>query len=174
MFLMRVAALVVLAAGLPDLASVAVATSINQGTITPVSSYDLMQETDLRNAHVELRSVIVEPAVGHANQRRDAVHRCYEPSSEVGPVPSADDCLAAIKQLQAVQGDITVKLVEGCYHAVSGNCTASVCPQRIGTSSISPATAAQFLSDSVMPECISKGHRGWYLDRGYGIGVYLT
>ncbi|KAI2779568.1 Apc13p protein-domain-containing protein [Daldinia loculata] len=151
MFLMRMAALAVITTGVLNLAPSAAAVVI-KGTGS-LSSSEFMQETVLRD-------MIADSTVGHAMQRRDAVHRCYEPASEVGPVPSADDCLGAIKQLRTVQADITVKLVEGCYHAVSGNCTASVCPQRIGTSTISPALAAQYLSDSVMSECISKGHRG--------------
>ncbi|KAF3063914.1 hypothetical protein GL218_02301 [Daldinia childiae] len=152
MFLTRMAALAIITTGALNLApSVAAAAIKGTGSL---SSSEFMQETVLRD-------MITDSAVGHAMQRRDAVHRCYEPASEVGLVPSADDCLDAIKQLRTVQGDITVKLVEGCYHAVSGNCTASVCPQRIGTSTISPALAAQYLSDSVMSECISKGHRGW-------------
>ncbi|KAI1477247.1 hypothetical protein F4774DRAFT_390240 [Daldinia eschscholtzii] len=168
MFLMRMAGLAIITAGLLNLASAAAAVSI-EGTksLSSASSSEFMQDTVLRD-------MIAESTLGHAKHRRDAVHRCYVPASEVGPVPSVDDCLGAIKQLRTVQGDITVKLVEGCYHAVYGNCTASVCPQRIGTSTISPALAAQYMSDSVMGECISKGHRGWYLDRDYGIGVYLT
>ncbi|KAI1802264.1 hypothetical protein F4811DRAFT_555004 [Daldinia bambusicola] len=168
MFLMRMAALAIIPTSFFNLAPTAAAVSIEgMKPLSSASSPAFMQDTVLRD-------VIAESIVGHAKQRRDAVHRCYEPASEIGPVPSVDDCLGAIKQLRTVQGDITVKLVEGCYHAVFGNCTASVCPQRIGTSTISPALAAQYMSDSVMGECISKGHRGWYLDRGNGIGVYLT
>ncbi|OTA99213.1 hypothetical protein M426DRAFT_27734 [Hypoxylon sp. CI-4A] len=121
-----------------------------------------------------LPATVIDSTVQHVKSPRDAVHRCYDPSDEFGPAPSVEDCQGAIKQIQAVQGDITVKLVEGCYKVWSGNCTGLVCPQRDGTSTISPALAAQYMADSVMTECISNGLRGWYLDRDYGVGVYLT
>ncbi|KAI1391254.1 uncharacterized protein F4822DRAFT_442317 [Hypoxylon trugodes] len=134
---------------------------------TPALSPEHMQKAALSDA-------IVQSSADHANIPRDAVHRCHQSVAEFGPAPSVDDCNGAIKKLQAVQGDITVNLVEGCYHAVSGNCTASVCPQRVGISTISPTLAAQYMTNSILTECIADGLRGWYLDRSYGIGVYLT
>ncbi|KAI1076320.1 hypothetical protein F5B20DRAFT_584448 [Whalleya microplaca] len=121
-----------------------------------------------------LSDMIADSAAEYGLQRRDVVHRCYDPNPDKGPAPSADDCNGAIEQLKNKGGDITVNLVEGCSEVWNGNCTASVCPQRWGLSTISASVAAQFMADSVMAECISKGLRGWYLDRDYGIGVYLS
>ncbi|OTA61033.1 hypothetical protein K449DRAFT_445575 [Hypoxylon sp. EC38] len=121
-----------------------------------------------------LPDTVTESTDTRVKQRQDAVHRCYRPADEFGPAPSVEDCKDVIKQLQEVENDITVKLVEGCYKVWSGNCTGSVCPQRVGTSTISPSVAAQYMADSIMTECITNGLRGWYLDRDCGIGVYLT
>ncbi|KAH9999158.1 hypothetical protein F4779DRAFT_163645 [Xylariaceae sp. FL0662B] len=121
-----------------------------------------------------LSDMIADSTVEYGLQRRDVVHRCYDPNPEKGPAPSVDDCNGAIQQLNNRGGDITVNLVEGCYEVWSGNCTGSICPQRWGISTISATVAAQFMADSVITECISKGLRGWYLDRNYGIGVYLS
>ncbi|KAL7625631.1 hypothetical protein AAE478_004851 [Parahypoxylon ruwenzoriense] len=139
----------------------------------------VMNSTSQLMQQAALSGIIAESATHHTKKRRDAVHRCHDTVPEFvskppGPAPPVDDCNDVIQKLKAVQGDITVKLVEGCYEVWSGNCTGSVCPQRIGTSTISPALAAQYMADSIIPECISKGLRGWYVDRDYGIGVYLT
>ncbi|OTA87637.1 hypothetical protein M434DRAFT_375353 [Hypoxylon sp. CO27-5] len=124
--------------------------------------------------HAVLPDVVTESTDTRIKHRQDAVHRCYRPTDEFGPAPSVEDCKDVIKQLQEVENDITVKLVEGCYKVWSGNCTGSVCPQRVGTSTIPPSVAAQYMTDSIMTECITNGLRGWYLDRDCGIGVYLT
>lgn len=80
-----------------------------------------------------------------------------------------------IKQFAALTTDIHVKLTEGCYQIVSGNCTGLVCPQRVGDSTISGAVAAQYMASPLRDECIAKGERGWWMDgQGWGIGVYLT
>ncbi|KAI0129374.1 hypothetical protein F4776DRAFT_671868 [Hypoxylon sp. NC0597] len=124
--------------------------------------------------HAVLPDAITESTDTRIKQRQDVVHRCYRPTDEFGPAPSVEDCNDVIKQLREVENDITVKLVEGCYKVWSGNCTGLVCPQRVGTSTISPSVAAQYMADSIMTECITNGLRGWYLDRDYGIGVYLA
>lgn len=74
MFLMRMAALAVITTGVLNLAPSAAAVVI-KGTGS-LSSSEFMQETVLRD-------MIADSTVGHAMQRRDAVHRCYEPASEV-------------------------------------------------------------------------------------------
>lgn len=80
-----------------------------------------------------------------------------------------------INQFAALTTDINVKLIEGCYQIVSGNCTGLVCPQRLGESTVSGALAAQYMASPLRDECIAKGERGWWIDgQGTGIGVYLT
>ncbi|KAI1451990.1 hypothetical protein F4805DRAFT_463218 [Annulohypoxylon moriforme] len=154
--------------GLLDLAgAAAIAPATGHGIQLSTSSAQQVRKAPLAN-------MIADSTAEQLNERQDAVHRCYPPSPAVDPTPSVEDCKGSIAKLQAVQGDIVVKLVEGCYETWNGNCTASVCPQKDGTSTISPSVAAQFMIDSVMIECISNGLRGWYLDRSYGIGVYLT
>ncbi|KAI0379855.1 hypothetical protein F5Y04DRAFT_289716 [Hypomontagnella monticulosa] len=171
MFLIRAATLAItIITSLPDFAIVTAAIPVGK-TIKATeqiltASPKLMQNTP--------SSLIIGPGTEHIKQRRDGIHRCHDPVAEFGPAPSVEDCNDAIKKLQAVQEDITVKLVEGCYQAWSGNCTASVCPQRVGESTISPSLATKYMSDFVMAECISKGLRGWYMDRDSGVGVYLT
>ncbi|GAW12752.1 hypothetical protein ANO14919_021230 [Xylariales sp. No.14919] len=104
------------------------------------------------------------------------VYRCHDPHPEIfGPAPPVEDCDKVISQFSALTTDIIVKLVEGCYQIVSGNCTGLVCPQRVGESTISGAAAAQYMASPLRDECIAKGQRGWWIDgQGWGIGVYLT
>ncbi|KAI1115773.1 hypothetical protein F5Y14DRAFT_449580 [Nemania sp. NC0429] len=104
------------------------------------------------------------------------VYRCHDPHPEIfGPAPPVEDCNNVIKQFAALTTTIDVKLVEGCYQIVSGNCTGLVCPQRLGESTISGALAAQYMATPLRDECIAKGSRGWWMDgQGLGIGVYLT
>lgn len=161
------AILAVTMSGLFNLAVAAAVLPLGAAHVSASPSSKLMRNAALSDS-------IAESAVEHVKHRRDAVHGCQKPTHEFGPAPSAEDCSGAIKQLQAVKNDITVKLVEGCYHAWSGNCTASVCPQKVGSSTIPPSAAAQFMTGSVMTECIDNGLRGWYVDRDYGVGVYLT
>jgi hypothetical protein len=80
-----------------------------------------------------------------------------------------------IKQFAALTTDINVKLVEGCYEIMSGNCTGLVCPQRLGESTIPGSVAAQYMASPVRDECIAKGQRGWWNDgQGWGVGIYLA
>ncbi|KAI1195078.1 hypothetical protein F5X97DRAFT_326872 [Nemania serpens] len=104
------------------------------------------------------------------------VYRCHDPHPEIfGPAPPVEDCDDVIKQFAALTTDIHVKLIEGCYQIVSGNCTGLVCPQRVGDSTIPGALAAQYMASPLRDECIAKGERGWWIDgQGLGIGVYLT
>ncbi|KAJ8109996.1 hypothetical protein ONZ43_g5990 [Nemania bipapillata] len=104
------------------------------------------------------------------------VYRCHDPHPEIfGPAPPIEDCNDVISQFAALTTDINVKLIEGCYQIVSGNCTGLVCPQRLGESTISGALAAQYMASPLRDECIAKGERGWWIDgQGSGIGVYLT
>ncbi|KAI0533264.1 hypothetical protein GGR58DRAFT_125583 [Xylaria digitata] len=104
------------------------------------------------------------------------VYRCHDPHPEkFGLAPPVEDCNDVIKQFAALTTDIHLKLVEGCYQIVSGNCTGLVCPQRPGESTVTGALAAQYMASPVRDECIAKGQRGWWIDgRGWGIGVYLT
>ncbi|KAI2465681.1 hypothetical protein F4781DRAFT_435187 [Annulohypoxylon bovei var. microspora] len=172
MFLLRTSILAMAATGLLDLtAAAAISPAIERET-----QFTYLSARRDCTAPFPLAKMFADSAAEHLKQRQSqtAVHRCYKPSPTNDPTPSSEDCKGCITKLQAVQGDITVKLVEGCYETWNGNCTASVCPQKDGTSVISPSTAAQFMIDSVMTECISNGLRGWYLDRSYGIGVYLT
>ncbi|KAI1377464.1 Apc13p protein-domain-containing protein [Hypoxylon crocopeplum] len=154
MFFARIAILAAMVISPLDLAT-AVAVAFTGGLEGDVSSSssELMRQAALSN-------MITESAVEHVKQRRDAVHRCHQPTAEFGPGPPVEDCKAAIKQLQAVKEDIVVQLVEGCYQVTSGNCTGSVCPQRVGTSTISPSLAAQYMADSIMAGCIANGLRG--------------
>ncbi|KAI0454538.1 hypothetical protein F5B21DRAFT_504235 [Xylaria acuta] len=103
-------------------------------------------------------------------------YRCHDPHPEIfGPAPPVEDCDDVIKQFAALPTDINVKLIEGCYQIVSGNCTGLVCPQRLGESTIPGALAAKFMASPLREECIAKGQRGWWIDgQGLGIGVYLT
>ncbi|KAI0445449.1 hypothetical protein F4803DRAFT_570885 [Xylaria telfairii] len=103
-------------------------------------------------------------------------YRCHDPHPELfGPAPPVEDCDDVIKQFTALQTEIDVKLTEGCYQIVSGNCTGLVCPQRLGESTIAGALAAKFMASPLREECIAKGQRGWWIDgQGLGIGVYLT
>ncbi|KAI0197365.1 hypothetical protein EV127DRAFT_403480 [Xylaria flabelliformis] len=103
-------------------------------------------------------------------------YRCHDPHPDIfGPAPPVEDCDNVIKQFAALPTDINVKLVEGCYQIVSGNCTGLVCPQRLGESTISGALAAKFMASPLREECVAKGRRGWWIDgQGLGIGVYLT
>ncbi|KAI1102402.1 hypothetical protein F4804DRAFT_334331 [Jackrogersella minutella] len=168
MYLMRVAVSAVFVTGLLNLAgALAIAPATGNGVQLSAPLSHPMRKTPHAN-------IICGSTAQYIEERQNAVHRCYEPSPESDPTPSVEDCKGVITKLQAVQGDITVKLVEGCYEVWNGNCTGSVCPQRLGESTISPSLAAQYMTDSVMTECISKGLRGWYLDRDYGIGVYLS
>ncbi|KAI0874168.1 hypothetical protein GGS24DRAFT_516828 [Hypoxylon argillaceum] len=104
------------------------------------------------------------------------VYRCHDPHPEIfGPAPPVEDCNDVINQFAALTTDINVKLIEGCYQIVSGNCTGLVCPQRLGESTVSGALAAQYMASPLRDECIAKGERGWWIDgQGTGIGVYLT
>ncbi|GAP89075.1 hypothetical protein SAMD00023353_0902720 [Rosellinia necatrix] len=104
------------------------------------------------------------------------VFRCHDPHPEIfGPAPPVEDCDDVIKQFAALTTEIDVKLVEGCYQIMSGNCTGMVCPQRLGESTVSGTVAAQYMSSPLRDECIAKGQRGWWMDgQGLGIGVYLT
>ncbi|KAI1746439.1 hypothetical protein F4782DRAFT_544256 [Xylaria castorea] len=103
-------------------------------------------------------------------------YRCHDPHPEIfGPAPPVEDCDDVIEQFAALPTDINVKLIEGCYQIVSGNCTGLVCPQRLGESTIPGALAAKFMASPLREECIAKGQRGWWIDgQGLGIGVYLT
>ncbi|KAI1310025.1 hypothetical protein F5Y03DRAFT_47466 [Xylaria venustula] len=114
---------------------------------------------------------------GHGPQNPyGPVYRCHDPYPEIfGPAPPVEDCNDVIKQFTALTTEISVKLVEGCYQIVSGNCTGLVCPQRPGESTISGAQAAQYMATPVRDECIAHGQRGWWIDgQGWGVGVYLT
>lgn len=92
-----------------------------------------------------------------------------------GPAPSVEDCDDVIAQFSTLTTDIDVKLVEGCYQIVSGNCTGLVCPQRPGESRIPGAEAAKYMATPIRDECIAKGQRGWWSDgTGWGVGVYLA
>ncbi|KAJ8129523.1 hypothetical protein O1611_g4107 [Lasiodiplodia mahajangana] len=104
------------------------------------------------------------------------VYRCHDPHPEIfGPAPPVEDCNDVIRQFTALTTVIDVKLTEGCYQIVSGNCTGLVCPQRLGESTISGAVAAQYMASPLRDECIANGKRGWWIDgQGWGIGVYLT
>ncbi|KAI0491190.1 hypothetical protein F4859DRAFT_508978 [Xylaria cf. heliscus] len=103
-------------------------------------------------------------------------YRCHDPHPEIfGQAPPVEDCDDVIKQFAALPTEIDVKLTEGCYQIVSGNCTGLVCPQRLGESTISGALAAKFMESPLRDECIANGQRGWWIDgQGLGIGVYLT
>ncbi|KAI4868261.1 hypothetical protein F4820DRAFT_445169 [Hypoxylon rubiginosum] len=160
MFLVRMAVSAVILTGLLDLAG---ATPFLPAESAQVStdSFDNMQEAAMST-------------IKHLEKRDDSVHGCHDPpTAEFGPAPSVEDCSAAIKLSQARQEDITLLFSIGCVHSVSGNCTASVCPQLDGTSTISPSEAAQYMSETVLTECIAKGVRGWYMDRNKGAGIYL-
>lgn len=104
------------------------------------------------------------------------VFRCHDPHPEVfGSAPPVEDCKDVIKQFTSLTTIIDVKLVEGCYQIVSGNCTGMVCPQRNGESTVLGAVAAQYMASPLLDQCIAKGQRGWWMDgQGMGIGVYLT
>ncbi|KAI0840303.1 hypothetical protein F5Y06DRAFT_253739 [Hypoxylon sp. FL0890] len=168
MFVMPIAILAVIVPGLGLAAAAAIdPASGGKGVQPATTSSEVMQ-------HLVVPSGLIESTDKNIKQRQDAVHRCYRPTDEFGPAPSVEDCNDVIKQLQEVEDDITVQLVEGCYKVWSGNCTGAVCPQRVGSSTISPSVAAQYMVDSVMTECIAHGLRGWYLDRDCGIGVYLA
>ena len=92
-----------------------------------------------------------------------------------GPAPPIEDCRDVIQQFAAMPGDITVKLVEACQFIVSGNCTGSVCPQRQGSGTIPAALAADYMTNIILDNCISKGLRGWWNEgQQYGIGLYLN
>ncbi|KAI1092343.1 hypothetical protein F5B19DRAFT_492585 [Rostrohypoxylon terebratum] len=171
MVLVRTSVLAMAVAGLFDLAGTA--------AIVPAYDHEIQISASTHKcppAQAPRADMIPDFNAEHTSKRQNqgVVHRCYKPSPINDPTPSAEDCQGAITKLQAAQDDIVVKLVEGCFQIWNNNCTASVCPQKDGTSIISPSVAAQFMIDSVMPECISNGLRGWYLDRSYGIGVYLT
>ncbi|KAI1498485.1 hypothetical protein F5X99DRAFT_412020 [Biscogniauxia marginata] len=102
------------------------------------------------------------------------VWRCYNPD-ELGPAPPVEDCRDVIQQFEAIPGDITVKLVEACIHIVSGNCTGSLCPQRLGSSTIPAMLAAQYMTSPILENCISKGQRGWWNEgQQWGVGLYLA
>jgi len=86
-----------------------------------------------------------------------------------------NDCNDVIRQFAALTEDIDVKLVEGCKQITSGNCTGSVCPQRVGESTIPGSVAAKYMASPILDQCIAKGQRGWWNDgQGWGIGVYLA
>ncbi|KAI0407370.1 hypothetical protein F4802DRAFT_595189 [Xylaria palmicola] len=103
-------------------------------------------------------------------------YRCHDPHPEIfGPAPPVEDCDDVIKQFAALTTAINVKLVEGCYQIVSGNCTGLVCPQRLGESTIAGPLAAQYMASPLRDECIANGQRGWWADgQGQGVGIYLT
>ncbi|CAJ2508049.1 Uu.00g092350.m01.CDS01 [Anthostomella pinea] len=102
------------------------------------------------------------------------ISKCTDYPKGFGPPPTVEDCKAVVEQFKAQTGDITVKLVEGCVFKTSGTCTGSVCPQKLGQSTIPPATAAQFMASPVL-DCIANGQRGWWIDgKNWGVGVYLT
>ncbi|KAF2970352.1 hypothetical protein GQX73_g3237 [Xylaria multiplex] len=118
-----------------------------------------------------------QPQQGRVLKSPDGpVYRCHDPHPEIfGPAPPVEDCNDVIKQFAALTTDIHLKLVEGCYQIVSGNCTGLVCPQRLGESTVSGAVTAQYMASPVRDECIAKGQRGWWIDgQGLGVGVYLT
>ncbi|XXH00362.1 Trafficking protein particle complex subunit 31 [Hypoxylon texense] len=165
MFLARMAMLAVALAGLFSLAT---ATSLLPAERAQVStnSSDNVQKA-------AIAAIAAMPIVNHLDKRDDSVHGCHNPTDEFGPAPSVEDCTAAIKQSQTRQEDITLLFNLGCVHSVSGNCTASVCPQLEGTSTISPSEAAQYMTETILPECVAKGSRGWYMDRSKGAGIYL-
>ncbi|KAH9910110.1 hypothetical protein F4778DRAFT_36497 [Xylariomycetidae sp. FL2044] len=124
-------------------------------------------------------------AVAHAWPKRATLMSSYVPSpvakcrsidnSILRTVPPVEDCSDVIGKFRALAADITVQLVAGCYHISSGNCTGSVCPHRVGQSTVTGAQAAQRMEDPVLKNCITNGQRGWWIDgANLGIGVYLN
>ncbi|KAI8622982.1 hypothetical protein F5Y19DRAFT_468878 [Xylariaceae sp. FL1651] len=126
--------------------------------------------------HASLMKYQVQQADDLAKPPNGPIYRCHDPHPEIfGSAPPVEDCDDVIQQFAALPNNIDVKLIEGCYQIVSGNCTGLVCPQRVGESSIPGAVAAQYMANPLRDECIAKGQRGWWIDgQGWGVGVYLT
>ncbi|KAI0167161.1 hypothetical protein GGR52DRAFT_91384 [Hypoxylon sp. FL1284] len=159
----------------PAMLMVALTAFFNLTAATPLASAGAQVSTDA-SENMQATATLGMPAINHLKSRDDAVHGCYKPTAELGPAPSVDDCNGAIDQVRARQGTITIMPELGCVTVKSGNCTASVCPHLMpgSVSSVSPSEAAQYLSDTVLPECIAKGLRGWYMNRNNAVGVYLN
>ncbi|KAI0157848.1 hypothetical protein GGR57DRAFT_500802 [Xylariaceae sp. FL1272] len=124
-------------------------------------------------AHADYRNELSKRAAGNPV---DARYACHDPHQDIfGPAPPVEDCQDVINQYSTLTAGINVKLVEGCYQLVSGNCTGLVCPQREGESTMPGSVAAQFMQKPLLEECIAAGKRGWWIDgRNWGIGIYLT
>ncbi|KAI1486542.1 hypothetical protein F5X96DRAFT_673535 [Biscogniauxia mediterranea] len=152
---------------------VLVANLLNVALARP-SIYDAGHASGVQGA-----DAMVETAKDHVDRGikipDGPVWRCNSPNDELGPAPPVEDCRDVIQQFAAIPGDITVKLVEACQTIVSGNCTGSVCPQRQGSGTIPAALAAEYMSNIILDNCISKGLRGWWNEgQQYGIGLYLN
>ncbi|KAI1758599.1 hypothetical protein GGR53DRAFT_529176 [Hypoxylon sp. FL1150] len=163
MFLMRMTGLTVVAVTLFDMTAA-----------TPLASAGAAQALISSPGYMQQAAVLT---VKYPEKRDDdTAYGCHNPGPEFGPAPSVEDCTAAIKLTEAKQGDITLNFNDGCTHTVSGNCTASTCPL-LGqgpTFFIAPVTAAQYMNNAIMPNCIAKGFRGWYSDRTLHAGMFLS
>ncbi|KAI3323296.1 hypothetical protein HD806DRAFT_498727 [Xylariaceae sp. AK1471] len=141
-----------------------------------VSTTHIHHHRSLNHRHASLMKYDIQQEENLMQPPDGPVYRCHDPHPEIfGPAPPVEDCDDVIKQFAALPTDINVKLVEGCYQIVSGNCSGLVCPQRVGESTIPGSVAAQYMASPLRDECIAKGQRGWWIDgQGWGVGVYLA
>ncbi|KAI0398293.1 Apc13p protein-domain-containing protein [Xylariaceae sp. FL0594] len=151
-------------------ASVVMATAALDNGIVK-SPHIIHRHSGLRGHHHAPVMRVDARQVAHPGQPPNGpVFRCHDPHPEqFGPAPSVEDCKDVIRQFAALTEVIDVKLVEGCKQITSGNCTGSVCPQRVGESSIPGSVAAQYMESPILDQCIAKGQRGWWND-GQGLG----